>query len=151
MRMLACLKASVRAFRWKKPYYLSFCQYSWFAYRLVIVDCKWVTFWWTFMIWNVFSFRFSKISEFTWWARPPISDFDGGSCSLKCLKVLTYKFLPYVIKIWGLIEKDSLAVLFPVFLAAVILVCDSWVEIIQLKKHVVINANACFLSRRGVW
>ena len=64
----------------------------------------------------------------------PISDFNGGSCSLKCLKVLTYKFLPYVIKIWGLIEKDSLAVLFPVFLAAVILVCNSWVEIVQLKK-----------------
>lgn len=94
---------------------------------------------------NTFYFRCSQISEFIWWARPLMSDFDGGSCSFKCLKLLNYTFLPYVINIWGLIEKQSHSMqglrqvaififLFPVFFAAVILVCKGWVETMQLKK-----------------
>ena len=62
------------------------------------------------ILYNAFYFRCSHITELTWWARPPISVFDDGNCSFKCLKLLTHTVLPYVINIWGLIEKNSLTV-----------------------------------------
>ena len=120
-------EASVRAFRWKLPYYLLLVfmvslrvGHGWLQMRNFLGELLWhdistqksvnIENRIHCILYNAFYFRCSHITELTWWARPPISDFDDGNCSFKCLKLLTHTVLPYVINIWGLIEKNSLTV-----------------------------------------